>query len=92
MVPEAELDDLRLNLCLIHAAPIMKAIHLIPQLIAGKHTKDPLVSLWTSKGLTIQAKKPFLLHIDGEILEEKALKVEVGLSRKKIGIITPAVG
>jgi diacylglycerol kinase (ATP) len=92
VLPEAQPDDMRINLCVVHSAPIIKAIRLIPKLIAGKHTKDSLVSLWESKGLTIQAKKPFLLHVDGEVLEQKALKVNVSLSKKKIGIIIPSVG
>jgi diacylglycerol kinase (ATP) len=90
VLPEAIPDDLRLNLCIIHSAPIIKAIRLIPKLIAGKHTKDSLVSLWESKGLTIRARTPFLLHVDGEVLEQKAMKVDVSFSRKKISVVIPA--
>ncbi len=90
VLPEAEPDDLRLNLCIVHSAPVIKAIRLIPKFIAGKHTKDSLISLWESKGLTIQAKNPFLLHVDGEVLEQSALKVDVSLSKQKIAVITPA--
>jgi diacylglycerol kinase (ATP) len=90
LTPKALPDDSELEMCIIQAMPIMKAIRLVPGLIAGNHYKHNSVSMSRIKKVRIDGKRPFVLHSDGEILEKNAIRAEVEIAKNKLTMIVPA--
>ena len=82
ILPDAKANDSNLDICLIGAIPIFKAIRIIPSLINGTHKKNQNVSMWKTKQMTIEAKKPFIIHGDGEIFDENTRKVKIEIRPK----------
>jgi diacylglycerol kinase (ATP) len=89
LLPNANQSDSRLDLCILEEMPIYKAIKFVPKLIKGTHENLEKVFMGTFRKLTIESKRPFILHGDGEIFEERALKVKIEIAPKKIAIRTP---
>jgi YegS/Rv2252/BmrU family lipid kinase len=87
MLPDANPSDSILNICLIRKMSIWNAFHLVPKIITGIHGNHKMISMWNSKTLNITSEKPFILHGDGEIFEEKAINVEIDLIPKAITLI-----
>jgi len=89
LLPNAYPDDSLLDICILREMPIHKAIGLVPNLIKGTHEKLSNVSIWKTKKISIEGKKPFVLHGDGEILEENTIRAEVKLVSNQIKFIIP---
>lgn len=89
MLPNANPHDSMLNICLIKAMPLLRGIPLIPKIIKGTHGNDKMVSMWDSKSLHVSSHEPFIIHGDGEILEENAIDVMIEMEPKKINVIVP---
>jgi diacylglycerol kinase (ATP) len=90
LLPRAITNDSRLDICLIKDMPILKALKIIPHLIKGSHFNKNRISMWKSKEIRIESKSPFVIHCDGEVLTNDAVKIKVELSPKKINVIVPA--
>jgi YegS/Rv2252/BmrU family lipid kinase len=89
LLPNAAPDDSFLDTCLIRTMPILKILRLIPCLIKGTHGGERRISIWKSRQISIKASKPFILHGDGEILENNTIRAEIELAAKKICVIVP---
>ncbi len=88
MVPDAVPDDGYLNLCLIKKMPIRFALTVIPKIIKGSHGSHEKVLMRKIKSVYLESSTPFIVHIDGEILEEECMKIEISVKEKAISIIT----
>jgi diacylglycerol kinase (ATP) len=91
MLPNANPSDSKLNICLIRKMPVWKSISVVPKIIKGTHGDHKMISLWESKILRISSNKPFIIHGDGEIFEEKAIEATIDLIPKAINIIVPRI-
>jgi diacylglycerol kinase (ATP) len=89
MLPDADLSDSKLNICLIRKMSAWNAIPLIPRIVNGTHENHKKISVWDSKSLRITAARPFIIHGDGEIFEENATDVTIELLPKAISVIIP---
>ena len=92
LLPDARTDDQVLDWCMIKTAPILNALHLIPRILKGTHGNDPMVSMWRSRKISIEAKRPFTIHADGEIVTDLATKATIGLAKERIRVVVPTKG
>jgi YegS/Rv2252/BmrU family lipid kinase len=90
ILPHSNPNNPYMHICMIGSMPMWKALRLIPSLVKGTHSDKQQVSMWKSKHFIIDAKKPFVLHCDGEIINEGVLKVEIKLASKGICVIVPS--
>jgi diacylglycerol kinase (ATP) len=87
MVPSAEPDDGHFDICLVKKMPIWDALNAIPMVIRGTHGSHKQVIMRQASKIELAAKEPFIVHADGEILEEKALKIEIEIAQEKLLVI-----
>jgi len=89
LLPNAKPSDSLLDLCILGAMPIHKAISIVPKLIKGKHENLLNVSMWKARKFFIEGKDAFILHGDGEIFEENTTRAEIKLAKNQISFIMP---
>lgn len=77
-VPQARMDDGRLNLLLAGDISLTQTLLLLPRLLVGKHVSHPKVRTQVFQNMTIAARAPLPLAADGEYLGvSKHIKVSV---------------
>jgi diacylglycerol kinase (ATP) len=89
LLPNANPNDSLLDICILGVMPIHKAIGIIPKLINGTHENLQKVSMWKSRKFIVETKNTFILHGDGEIFDENAVKAEINLAQSKISFMIP---
>jgi len=89
LLPDAKADDSLLDICTLGAMSIYKALSIIPKIIAGKHGNLDEVTLWKTKKLKIEAKNSFVIHGDGEVFTQNAIRAEISIAKIKICYLTP---
>ncbi len=88
MVPDAIENDQLLDVCLIKKMPIKYAISVIPMVIKGMHGSHMKVIMKKARKIGLMSKEPFIVHADGEILEDKAMEIKIELAKEKLSLIT----
>lgn len=89
LTPAAAADDGRLDVCLVHAAPLGRLLPLVPRVLAGRHGGSADVTLGTARTVTITAATPLPLHADGEVLAHAARTVEVVVHPGALPVLVP---
>jgi len=89
LLPNAIINDSQLDICVVGAMPLQKAVLLVPKIMKGRHEGLNNISMWKSKEIQIQAKNPFVLHGDGEIFEEHTMRIVADLNERQISILVP---
>lgn len=85
--PRAVIDDGILDLTIIQFVSRLKIMYKLPLALLNKLEKVPEADFYNFKQIDISLKKPYYVHVDGEVLSTsvKNLKVEVLKSAIKIG-------
>jgi diacylglycerol kinase (ATP) len=89
ILPNARQNDSLLDICVLRATPLLKAIKILPSILKGTHEKSPEVSIWKTKEITIESKKSFILHGDGEIFGKEIIKAQIAIAKNKVRLIYP---
>ena len=87
LTPDAEINDGLFDLCLIQNMPVVSILKNLIKVYSGKHKEDPRVEMHRTEHLTIESRKPFAVHVDGELLSLKVQKLEVELIPRGLEII-----
>jgi len=87
MVPNALPDDQVFDICLIKKMPIKQALIVIPMVIKGTHGNHKKVYMSKAKDVKLIANDPFIVHADGEIIEDQAIELEARLAKEKLSVI-----
>mgnify|MGYP001564258506 CR=1 FL=1 len=77
IAPDADPTDGLLDLCVIDRVTRLRAIALIPALLAGKHGRCPAVHFLRTQRLTIESRRPLELWADGERIARTPATIEV---------------
>ncbi|MCH7763942.1 MAG: diacylglycerol kinase family lipid kinase [Candidatus Marinimicrobia bacterium] len=77
MAPLAQLNDGYIDLIVVHKASRWKLLKMFPKVFSGKHIADPIVEYHQVKTFSIIPKEEHLLNIDGELLGNTPIDVEV---------------
>jgi YegS/Rv2252/BmrU family lipid kinase len=66
IAPDAVVDDGRLDLVVISARPLARALVQLPRLFTGGITRLAGVTSCSAAAIQVTASRPMLLHVDGE--------------------------
>ncbi len=92
IAPHAQLDDGKLDVCVVESMAKARLLRLFPSVYSGRHLKIPEVKYFQADRLRIETEKPSDVYADGEYVcstpvevtvERAALKVIVPVSRRK---------
>jgi diacylglycerol kinase (ATP) len=87
IAPQAQLDDGRLDVCLIGHMNKFKLVCLFPTLYFGRHLSIPQVEYFQVERLRIETKEPLDVYADGEYVCRTP--VEVSVARAALRVIVP---
>lgn len=77
IAPDAVPTDGQLDLCVIKSVSRLRALALLPAVLAGRHRSFPEVRFIRTKRLTIDADEPLALWADGERIAQTPATIEV---------------
>ena len=77
IAPDADPADGQLDLCIVDRVSRLRAIALIPSLLAGRHGRCPTVHFLRTRRLTIESPQPLELWADGERIARTPATIEV---------------
>lgn len=77
VTPAAEIDDGRLDVCLVRDMPLHDILRHVPKLLNGTHTGLAQVRMARVTNLVIEPASPVPVHVDGELLGTALTCVEV---------------
>jgi len=84
-LPDAEIDDGKLNICLIDSTTLLQKLIFLPKYNKGKHEKIKLVKLLEGKEVSVVSYKKIPVSIDGEIILTNRFKAKI--DEKSVNII-----
>ncbi len=71
LTPDAYPDDGLIDLCIVARMGRARILSLLPRSIGGSHTSATGVTMRRTHEVSIEAERPFHIHIDGEYLGEQ---------------------
>ena len=89
IAPTAKVDDAEFNICLVKDLRLLHILPLIPKLFLARHEKAEGVNVFKAKYIEIVGEKHLNINIDGEIVKEKNISIE--MVPKGIEIIIPQI-
>ncbi len=89
LTPGADPHDALLEVCIIQDMPILKALPLIPKVLAGSHAEHSAVILRDTAEVTVRGEHPFALHVDGEVLGRSISVVRAGVKAGGVSVLVP---
>lgn len=88
IAPHAQLDDAKIDICLVRDLKLGKILTIIPKLFKARHEEDKAIEVYKVKKIEIESDEIFRLNIDGEILQTNKVKMEI--IPQAIQIVVPA--
>ncbi|WP_032120720.1 diacylglycerol/lipid kinase family protein [Clostridium amazonitimonense] len=89
VAPNAEISDGNLDICVVNNMNRLRLLRLFPKLIDGTHGEVEEVEFFKGKDILIKGKENFPINIDGEILEDG--KVQIQVREQYVKIVKPRV-
>lgn len=77
ITPDAELDDGKLDICLIERFSLLRRFFHLPKAQVGKHQKLKGVRIFRSKNIKIEGDPSIIAQIDGEYLGHPPFEVHI---------------
>lgn len=87
IAPRAEMDDGRLDLCIVGAVNPFKLFCLFPTVYSGRHLKLHEVEYSQAARVRIETDHPLDVYADGEFVCQTP--VEIGIDGKALTVLTP---
>lgn len=84
-LPAAEIDDGKLNICLIDSTTLIQKLMFLPKYSKGKHEKIKIVKLLEGKEVSVVSYKKIPVSIDGEIIFTNRFKAKI--EEKSVNIV-----
>jgi YegS/Rv2252/BmrU family lipid kinase len=66
VLPDAEIDDGRLDVMLVKDAPKRRLLTLLPRVFKGTHGRSELVEFLRGEEIEVSADRPFAIYADGD--------------------------
>jgi YegS/Rv2252/BmrU family lipid kinase len=86
-LPEADMTDGLLDICLVDKVSRLKILALFPKYIKGKHGALKMVHFYKCRKVVIRSEEPIAMNIDGEI--SVVNKAEFEIKPKGLNFIVP---
>jgi diacylglycerol kinase (ATP) len=87
IAPQAQLDDGKLDVCVVGSMARTRLLRLFPSVYSGRHLKIPEVKYFQADGLRIETEEPLDVYADGEYV--CSTPVEVTVERAALKVIVP---
>lgn len=90
LCPQAELDDGKLDLCIVQSIPLIRVIMSLPAVIKGTHLRFSYVSYRQPGNILISCDGDLPVYCDGELptLKDKR-QIRIDILPRKINVICP---
>jgi len=88
IAPHANLDDGKLDLCIVNAMSVLKLFCLFPTVYLGRHLGFQEVEYAQTPHVRIEAEYPIDVWADGEYISQTP--VSIGISHKVLKVLTSA--
>ena len=85
IVPEAKIDDGKLDICIVKNVNLIEKIMYLPKIMKGNHTHLKVVKMCTGKNISVSSNKKIPVSIDGELTFIKGFRAKV--SEKTLSVI-----
>lgn len=90
IAPHAQLDDGKLEICVVETMAKARLLRLFPSVFSGRHLDLPEVRYFQADRLRIETEKPAEVYADGEYV--CSTPVEVTVERAALQVIVPSRG
>jgi diacylglycerol kinase (ATP) len=87
VTPKANPTDGVFEVCTVKQVPLLKALRIVPTILKGQHGQFPEVKFFSTRRITVESEKPFIVHCDGEILGTENTRIEIEVRPKSLGVI-----
>jgi YegS/Rv2252/BmrU family lipid kinase len=87
LTPEAEIDDGKLDICLITPLKKGEVFRHLPKVLNGRHISMKQVQMLRCKDMAITSKRGIAVHADGELLGMNLKKINISIMPKAIEVI-----
>lgn len=87
LLPQAELDDGRLDVLMVEDHSKLKFLRDIPKVFKGTHIRDPLAHLLSGERVEVSADRPFVVYADGDPIAQLPATMTVG--KRVLRVIAP---
>jgi YegS/Rv2252/BmrU family lipid kinase len=77
ITPDADPKDGLFDVCMIDPLGLFEALRRLPFVIAGKHTRMPVVHMSRHVSAVIDSKNPLPAQLDGEVLLERRYEISM---------------
>ena len=77
LVPDAQLDDGRLDVVTIEQQSKLRYLRGLPRVFKGTHLQDPAINVVPAREITFEADRPFTAYADGDPIGDLPLTVKV---------------
>jgi YegS/Rv2252/BmrU family lipid kinase len=79
LTPDAKMDDGLFDIATVQDIGKLELLWLLPKALRGAHTKHRAVTMGRCQQLEIVAQRPVAVQLDGEVIAQRARRIEVGL-------------
>lgn len=87
LMPKAKLDDGYLNLSIVKIKSRLKLMILLPKAISNLLDNSKELEQYKFSNLKLKLLTPFFLHIDGEIITDKAEEITINIAEQKLNFM-----
>jgi YegS/Rv2252/BmrU family lipid kinase len=88
ILPQAELDDGKLDVMLAKQAPKLRSVWDVPKLFKGTHTKLDYMEFLRGEEIEVSSDRPFAIYADGDPIG--ATPAVIRVERRCLRVIAPA--
>lgn len=85
--PNARADDGLLDVIVAQAMSRLTILRLIPKIMRGTHTHEPVLRFFQARRVRIESPEPLVVEADGEIPYTQARQLQVDILPKKLRVI-----
>ena len=90
IAPRAQMDDGRLDVCILREVSKLKLLTLFPSVYFGRHVDVREIEYFQTEKLTVEAERTMEVYADGEFVSRTPVKV--GILRRALPVIVPSGG
>jgi len=85
--PEACADDGQLDLLLADVVTRAQILRLVPKLMRGRHTDEPVLRMLRARKVVIESTAPLVIEADGELPPLRGSRLEIGLAQGALRVL-----
>jgi YegS/Rv2252/BmrU family lipid kinase len=88
VLPQAELDDGRLDVMLVAHSSKLHLLRMLPQVFKGAHVGDPAVTMLGGTRVDVAADRPFTIYADGDPIAD--LPCTIAVEHRCLRVVVPS--